>query len=63
MSNRRIMMHEYRTIIYRLQQGQTIRAIQRDGLAGREKIKAIQAVAMQQGWLDQTGTIPDCVFR
>jgi transposase len=53
------MMHEYRTIIYRLQQGQTIRAIQRDGLAGREKIKAIQTVAMQQGWLDQTGTIPD----
>ena len=59
MSNRRIMMHEYRTIIYRLQQGQTIRAIQRDGLAGREKIKAIQTVAMQQGWLDQTETIPD----
>lgn len=59
MSNRRIQMYEYRTIIYRLQQGQTIRAIQRDGLAGREKIKAIQEVARQQGWLDSSVTIPD----
>ena len=30
MSNRRIEMHEYRQIIYRLQKGQTIRAIARE---------------------------------
>ena len=45
MSNRRIEMHEYRQIIYRLQKGQTIRAIAREGLASRDKIKEIKQVA------------------
>lgn len=59
MSNRRIMMHEYRTIIYRLQQGQTIREINRTRIAGRRKIKAIKEVAEQQGWLDPKCTLPE----
>jgi len=58
-SNRRIMMHEYRTIIYRLQQGQTIRQIQRDHIAGRRKIKAIQDIAKQRGWLDPACVLPE----
>ena len=58
MSNRRIIMHEYRTIIYRLQQGQTIREINRTRIAGRRKIKAIKEVAEQQGWLDPKCTLP-----
>ena len=59
MSNRRIMMYEYQTIIYRLQQGQTIRDINRDHLAGRRKITAIKEVAEQRGWLHPNCPLPD----
>jgi transposase len=51
MSNRRIEMYEYQQIIYRLQQGQTIREIAREGLASRTKVKEIKAIAAQEGWL------------
>lgn len=53
------MMYEYRTIIYRLQQGQTIRDINRDHLAGRRKIKAIKEIADQQGWLRPECALPE----
>ena len=51
-------MYEYQSIIYRLQHGQTIRAIQRDGMAGRDKIKEIQMFAEQQGWLVKGCPLP-----
>ena len=59
MSNRRIMMHEYKEIIYRLQQGQTIREIQRDHIAGRRKIKAVREIAEKHGWLDASCELPE----
>ena len=59
MTNRRIEMYEYHQIIYRLQQGQTVRAISRDGLAGRDKIRAIKQIATQQGWLSPGYILPD----
>jgi transposase len=52
-------MYEYKSIIYRLQQGQTVRSIQRDKLAGRDKIKEIQTFANQQGWLVKDCPLPD----
>ena len=59
MSNRRIEMYEYRQIIYRLQQGQTIRAISREGLASRKKIKEIKEIAVEKNWLLPGVSIPD----
>jgi transposase len=52
-------MHEYRQIIYRLQKGQTIRAIAREGLASRDKIKEIKQIAEREGWLFQEALLPD----
>jgi hypothetical protein len=52
-------MYEYRQIIYRLQQGQKARAIHRDGLANREKIKDIKKIADLQGWLSPGAILPD----
>jgi len=52
-------MYEYRSIIYRLQQGQSIRSIHRDGIAGREKIRAVQAIAKQNGWLEPGCSLPE----
>lgn len=59
MSNRRIEMHEYRQIIYRLQKGQSVRTIAREGLASRDKIKEIKEVAEKEGWLSQEAVLPD----
>ena len=42
MAKRKIEMYEYRTIIYRLQQGLSIRVIAKNGLAGRNKINLIK---------------------
>ena len=51
-------MYEYRQIIYRLRRGQKIRAISRDGLAGRSKINEIKAVAAEYGWLAPDAALP-----
>lgn len=59
MTNRRIEMYEYHQIIYRLQQGQTVRAISRDGLASTDKIRTIKQIATQQGWLSPGYILPD----
>lgn len=59
MGNRRIEMHEYRQIIYRLQQGQSARSIAKEGLASRTKISEIQEVAKHRGWLAPTAEPPD----
>lgn len=52
-------MYEYRQIIYRLQQGQTVRAIAREGMAGRTKIAKVQKTAEQNGWLKEGAVIPE----
>jgi len=52
-------MYEYRQIIYRLRQGDGVKTIARDGLAGREKIRNIKKVAVEHGWLDPTLPLPD----
>jgi len=59
MANRRIEMYEYRQIIYRLQQGQKVRTMAREGLANREKIRAIKKVAQENGWLAKDVILPD----
>lgn len=59
MSNRKIEMYTYRDIIYRLQQGQSVRAIAQMGLAGRRKIREIQVIAQAQGWLMLSAQLPD----
>lgn len=58
MSNRRIEMYQYQQIIYRLRQGQTVRAIARDGLASRDKITEIKKIAKKQEWLNLETAIP-----
>lgn len=59
MSNRKINMYEYRNIIYRLQKGQTVRSIAKDGRAGRNKIKEIKQVAILNGWLEDKTELPN----
>src|SRR5437660_3593155 len=59
MSNRRFEMYEYRQIIVRLRQGDTLRGIAQSGLANRKKVRVIRRIALQQGWLDQRNDIPD----
>lgn len=59
MANRRIEMYEYRQIIYRLQQGQKVRTMAREGLANREKIRAIKKIAEENGWLAKDVILPD----
>ena len=59
MANRRIEMYEYRQIIYRLQQEQKVRAIAREGLENRDKIRGIQKIAEENGWLDRDALLPE----
>lgn len=59
MANRRIEMYEYRQIIYRLQQGQKVRTMAREGLANRDKIRSIKTIADQNGWLEKDAILPD----
>jgi transposase len=54
-------MYEYRQIIYRLRQGQGVRTIARDGLAGRDKVREIKEVSTLHGWLDPTSPLPEDV--
>lgn len=59
MSNRKFEMYEYRTIIYRLQLGESGRAIAKSKLAGRDKISEIKRIATAQGWLVPGTKLPD----
>ena len=59
MANRRFEMYEYRQIIYRLQQGQKVRAMAREGFANRDKIRSIKKIAEENGWLDKDALLPD----
>lgn len=59
MSNRKILMYEYRSIIYRLQQGESARIVAKLGLAGRHKIADIKKEAERQGWLIPGAVLPN----
>ena len=52
-------MYEYRQIIVRLRQRDTIRGVAQAGLANRKKVRVIRKIALQQGWLDPQHAIPD----
>ena len=45
MAKRKVEMHEYRTIIYHLQQGLSARVIAKNGLAGRNKVNEVNKLA------------------
>lgn len=59
MANRRIDMHEYREVIYRLRQQQSERAIARSGITGRHKTNEIGQIARLRGWLDPATPLPE----
>ena len=59
MGNRRFDMHEYRQIIVRLRQGDSVRRITRDGCAGRKKVREIRQIAQSRGWLNLETALPD----
>ena len=58
MANRRFEMHQYRQVIHHMKNGQSDRAIAKSGLMGRLKCAAVRAMALENGWLDQT-PLPD----
>lgn len=51
-------MYQYRQIIFRLRQGDSIRGIAQAKLADRKKIRQIHAMAIQQGWLNIQRDLP-----
>jgi transposase len=51
-------MYQYRQIIFRLRQGDSIRGIAQAKLADRKKVRQIHAVAIQQGWLNIQRDLP-----
>lgn len=59
MANRRIEVHEYREVLYRVRQGQTLRAIDRSKLMGRRKAQVLIKLAEPLGWLDPAVELPD----
>jgi len=58
MANRKIAMYEYRQIIYRLRQGQSIRAISRDTQFGRHKITEVKDLSIKYNWLLSDTELP-----
>jgi len=52
-------MYEYRQIIVRLRQGDTIHGLVREGLASRKKARDIRRIALQQGWLELRNELPE----
>ena len=58
MSNRRFEMYQYRQIIFRLRQGESIRGISHAKLADRKKVRQVHKIALQQGWLNLERDLP-----
>lgn len=58
MSNRRFDMYQYRQIIFRLRQGDSIRGIAQAKLADRKKVRQICKIAIQQDWLNMKSDLP-----
>lgn len=59
MSNRRFEVFEYRQVLVRMRQGDSIRSIARSGLMGRDKLKTVRTVALVHNWLDPALPMPD----
>ena len=59
MSRRKLAMHVYKSIIYRLRAGESARQIAKSGLAGRRKINEIKQIAKEKSWLNQEVELPD----
>ena len=58
MANRRIEVHQYREVLYRIRQGETLRSIDRAKLMNRRKSKVLVEMVQPLGWLD-----PSCWLR
>lgn len=59
MSKRKLAMHVYKSIIYRLRQGESARKIAKEKLAGRRKINEIKQISDSRGWLNCSHELPD----
>jgi transposase len=59
MANRRIEVHQYREVLYRIRQGETLRAIDRAKLMSRRKSAKLVEMAQPLGWLDPSVELPD----
>ena len=51
-------MYQYRQIIFRLRQGDSIRGIAQAKLADRKKIRQIRDIAIHQDWLNIQRDLP-----
>lgn len=51
-------MYQYRQIIFRLRQGDSLRGISQAKLADRKKIRQVRDMAMSQGWLNPERELP-----
>lgn len=58
MSNRSFDMYQYRQIIFRLRQGESLRGIAYAKLADRKKLRQIRDIAKEQGWLNIERDLP-----
>ncbi|CDF34458.1 unnamed protein product [Chondrus crispus] len=52
-------MFKYREVLARLRAGETVRAIARSGLVGRDKATVVREVARAQGWLKMDQPLPE----
>src|SRR5256885_14347368 len=52
-------MFQYRAALVRLRQGDSDRDIARSRLMGRHKVRALRALAEQQGWLSVDTPLPE----
>lgn len=52
-------MHIYKSIIYRLRQGESARKIAKEKLAGRRKVNEIKQIAQSKDWLNCSNELPD----
>ena len=59
MANRRIEVHQYREVLYRIRQGETLRSIDRAKLMSRRKSKLLVEMVQPLGWLDPSVELPD----
>jgi transposase len=59
MANRRIEVHQYREVLYRIRQGETLRAVDRAKLMNRRKSKRLVEMVEPLGWLDPSVELPD----
>ncbi len=52
-------MYQYRQVIYRMRLGESDRKIAKAGLMGRRKAGELREVVQEQGWLSETGLLPE----